>query len=106
MNTFISQMLCDRANDINDMILFADEQELKHNKEGWDEELAQIQIELNAPQKFDTLKACDVVLVLYSIPNQEGYSSTHIHGSLSDDEVYAFIQQGRVKRVTIHHIAR
>lgn len=104
MNTLITcprtEPLCNRANDISDMQLNADEAELAYNGEAWTQEYNE-----HLKESYDTLKACDVTLVLFSTPNSEGYESTHIHGSPTNEEILSFIELEH-DNVTIHHIAR
>lgn len=55
--------------------------------------------------KLESLKAHDVVLVLFSIPSDEGFRSTHIHGTPTNEQIQEFIEL-EYDNVTIHHIAR
>lgn len=59
--------------------------------------------------KFDlnTLRAHDVVMVLYSIKGEDGYKSTHIHdNNLSDKGALKWLEENYGDIESIHHIAR
>lgn len=104
MNTYINKLLCTRACEIIDMLSNADGVELNLMSREWQKEYDEIQACLK--EDYPSLKAHDVVLVLYSLEGLEYYSSTHIHGTLTNEEVLTYIQNTNDVEVTIHHIAR